>query len=104
MRDAVPQTIQLKDYVPPAFDISRVALDVDIRENLATVRATLQVKRNRGGEPLVLDGEDLELVAVRIDGKALSNRSSIAARRACCSRLRDRPQGVRRRRRRGMQP
>jgi aminopeptidase N len=71
MRDAVPQTIQLKDYVPPAFDISRVALDVDIRENLATVRATLQVKRNRGGEPLVLDGEDLELVAVRIDGKAL---------------------------------
>ena len=72
MRDAVPQTIQLKDYAPPAFDISRVALDVDIRENLATVHATLQVRRNhQGAEPLVLDGEDLELVAVRIDGREL---------------------------------
>ena len=28
MRDAVPQTINLKDYAPPAFRISDVALDV----------------------------------------------------------------------------
>src|SRR5512144_324993 len=72
MRDAVPQTIQLKDYAPPAFRISDVSLDVDIAEGCATVHATLHVSRSReGGEPLVLDGEDLELVAVRIDGRTL---------------------------------
>jgi aminopeptidase N len=72
MRDAVPQTIHLKEYTPPAFTVSQVALDVDIEEGCATVHATLQVARNRkGSEPLVLDGEDLELAAVRIDGRTL---------------------------------
>ncbi len=77
MRDAAPQTINLKDYTPPAFLISSVNLDVDIREARVTVRATLKVARNpaRGDsqEPLVLDGEDLELLSVSIDGKALSD-------------------------------
>jgi aminopeptidase N len=75
MRDAAPQTILLRDYTPPAFLISSVALDVDVREAQATVRATLNVARNTArqgaGEPLVLDGEDLETLAVRLDGLEL---------------------------------
>ena len=43
MRDAVPQVTQLKDYTPPAFRISHVALDVDIEPGEVTIRATLQV-------------------------------------------------------------
>ena len=76
MRDATPQTINLKDYLPPAFLISTVALDVDIREGQATVHAILKLSRNpaRPGaaEPLVLDGKDLELVSVALDGRALA--------------------------------
>jgi aminopeptidase N len=76
MRDAAPQTINLQDYTPPAFLISTVALDIDIRDALATVRATLKLSRNAahpgGGEPLVLDGENLELVSVAIDGRTLA--------------------------------
>ena len=73
MRDAVPQVTHLKDYAPPAFRISRVALDVDIEPGEATIHSTLQVARDAPGAkaPLVLDGESLELVSVSIDGRAL---------------------------------
>ncbi len=78
MRDAAPQAINLNDYTPPAFLVSKVALDVDILPGSVTVRSTLHVARNAAaaapGEPLVLDGEDLELLSVSIDGRALSER------------------------------
>src|SRR3954469_22790079 len=75
MRDAAPQAIQLEDYTPPAFLISDVALDVDIRQGEARVRATLTLARNAAHPsqegPLVLDGENLELLSVAIDGRTL---------------------------------
>src|SRR6478609_5445308 len=75
MRDATPHPINLKDYTPPAFLVSHVELDVDIRDALATVRATLKVARNAArntpAAPLVLDGGDLELVSVELDGRML---------------------------------
>ena len=74
MRDAVPQAINLKDYTPPPFRISHVALDVDIVDGRVCVHATLQLQRDPGravNEPLVLDGEDLELVSVSVDGRRL---------------------------------
>src|SRR3990167_6261771 len=70
MREPTPKTIHLKDYTPPAFLISDVELDVDIRDDHALVRAKLNVKRNAGDGPLVLDGDELELVSVKLDGKA----------------------------------
>ena len=69
MREPTPKTIHLKDYTPPAFLIPHVELDVDIREDHAVVKAKLQVKRNAGTGPLVLEGEALELLAVTLDGK-----------------------------------
>ena len=74
MRDAAP-VINLKDYTPPAFLISTIALDVDVRDGQVTVRSTMRLSRNaaRGAstEALVLDGEELGLVSVAIDGRAL---------------------------------
>src|SRR5437762_3981851 len=67
MREPQPKTIYLKDYTPPAFRVETVDLDVDIRDDHALVRARLLVKRNAAG-PLVLDGDELELVSVSIDG------------------------------------
>ena len=46
MREPAPKTIYLKDYAPPAFLISAIDLDVDIREDHALVRAVLQIARN----------------------------------------------------------
>ena len=61
MRDAAPQTIRQSEYTPPAFLISTVQLDVDVREAQATVHATLKLQRNPAhparDAPLVLDGE-----------------------------------------------
>src|SRR5437867_2039427 len=68
MREPQPKTIYLKDYTPPAFGVETVDLDVDIRDDHALVRARLLVKRNAAG-PLVLDGDELELVSVSIDGR-----------------------------------
>ncbi|MGQ0546856.1 MAG: M1 family aminopeptidase, partial [Betaproteobacteria bacterium] len=67
MREPQPKAIYLKDYAPPAFRIESVELDVDIRDDHALVRAKLEVRRNAPG-PLVLDGDELELVEVKLNG------------------------------------
>jgi aminopeptidase N len=76
MRDPVPTTIQLKDYRPPAFLIRTVDLDVALHEEHAEVRARLALQRNAAANdrnaPLALDGDELELVSVAIDGRALA--------------------------------
>ncbi len=76
MRDPTPVTIHLKDYTPPAFLISTVDLDVDIREDFARVRAKLAVRRNPAAKdaraPLVLDGDELRLESVALDGRTLA--------------------------------
>jgi aminopeptidase N len=63
MREPQARTIYLKDYTPPAFKVDTVELDVDIREDHAMVSARLAVRRNAPG-PLVLDGDEVELVSL----------------------------------------
>ena len=85
MREPTPKTVYLKDYSPPPFLISSIDLDVDIREDHALVRATLALARNPkaadANSPLVLDGEELELVSVALDGRAAHDRRVRAWRR-----------------------
>ena len=76
MREPTPRTIHLKDYAPPAFLISHVELDVDIRDEHALVRAKLQVKRNAGPGPLVLDGDELELLSVSVNGRPAAHTAA----------------------------
>src|SRR5882672_8540882 len=77
MLTPAPKTIHLKDYTPPAFLVSTVDLDVDIRDDDALVKATLAVSRNPqaagSSAPLELDGDELELLSVALDGKPLDN-------------------------------
>src|SRR3954464_3236441 len=73
MRDPVPQLVRLQDYTPPAFRVPRVALDFDIGETTTRVRARLEMERQRPGEPVVLDGEELTLESVSIDGRLLAS-------------------------------
>jgi aminopeptidase N len=68
MKEPQPRAVHLKDYAPPAFRVDSVDLDVDIREDHALVRAKLEIRRHAVG-PLVLDGDELELVSVALNGK-----------------------------------
>src|SRR5437762_12067604 len=68
MREPQPRAIHLKDYSPPEFRIDSLDLDVDLRDDHARVRAKLQVRHNGGPAPLVLDGEELQLISVSRDG------------------------------------
>ncbi|MEM9256880.1 MAG: aminopeptidase N [Pseudomonadota bacterium] len=75
MRDANPKTIYLKDYEPPAFLIDRTELHVELYEDHALVSSRLSLRRNPdylGRPPLVLDGQELELVSVAVDDRTLS--------------------------------
>ena len=86
MREPQARTIYLKDYAPPPFLIERIALDVDIRDEDAIVHAALAVRRNPEAAdpraPLVLDGDELELRAVSLDGAQLrENQYSLSAER-----------------------
>jgi len=71
MKPDTPPTIYLKDYTPPAWLIDTVDLDFDIGGEATVVTATLAVRRNPGGgaQPLALDGEALETLAVRLNGQ-----------------------------------
>lgn len=70
--EAVPaNTIYLKDYQPPAYSISNTVLDVEIFEEETFVTSTLSLLANQPGAELVLNGEELTLVAIEINGTPL---------------------------------
>lgn len=71
MNPATPPTVYLKDYTLPAWLIDTVDLDFAIGGDATVVTATLALRRNpaAAAQPLVLDGEALETLAVRVDGR-----------------------------------
>jgi aminopeptidase N len=75
MKTDNPQAVLLKDYTPPPFLIDRVELDIDFQPGEVRVSAELAVRRNPAARdaqaPLILDGDELETLAVAIDGRAL---------------------------------
>jgi len=76
MKDATPVVIRREDYKPPAYSIERVELVLDLDEIATRVTAQSTVVRNPGtaqDAPLVLDGQDITLVSLSIDGEALGS-------------------------------
>ena len=74
MRTETEQTIYLKDYAPSPYRIVSVELDFRILEENTRVRAQLTVEPapdTAPGTPLVLDGEELKLTSIAIDGLPL---------------------------------
>ena len=66
-----PSKINLKDYQKPSFDVETVSLDIKLFEDHAQVDSTLKMVRQSAGD-IVLFGEDLELLALIMNGEALS--------------------------------
>ena len=71
---SAPEPTFRKDYQAPGFLIQHVELWFDLGEDGTTVRSKIQFERNPavgGSAPLVLMGEELETLAVLVDGKEL---------------------------------
>jgi len=66
---AAPQAIRREDYRQPDWLVPEIALDFDLDPAATRVRATLHVTRNGAHDrALVLNGDGLELAAVKVDG------------------------------------
>jgi aminopeptidase N len=80
MRTDEPKAIRLEDYRPPDWLIGTVNLDVTLHPTATTVRAKFAVRPNGSSAPapLVLDGDELTLHAIRLDGKPLPPESFVA--------------------------
>ncbi|MDZ7853636.1 MAG: aminopeptidase N [Halomonas sp.] len=69
-----PQPTYLSDYRPPAYRVIRTELTFDLDPNATRVKACLHIERHperEAGAPLELDGEQLALKAIAIDGQPL---------------------------------
>ncbi|MGB1141022.1 MAG: aminopeptidase N, partial [Halioglobus sp.] len=73
MRDASPSTVYLRDYRPAAYLINRTELHFTLHEDHALVRSRLHLLRDPAteDESLTLDGQDMELLSVSVDGETL---------------------------------
>ena len=74
---AAPRAIYLKDYRPPEFLVDEVSLRFELDPGTTHVFSRLLVRRNPQNEltdaPLTLQGKDLELVEVKLDGVQLGS-------------------------------
>ncbi|MBL4595476.1 MAG: aminopeptidase N [Robiginitomaculum sp.] len=72
MKTEQPVAVCLVDYTPFAFTIAHTHLWFELDETATIVRSELSISRNAGVDgPLVLDGEGLELLSLKIDGEVL---------------------------------
>ena len=70
-----PQTKYLHDYKAPPYWIKATRLEFMLEAGETLVKQTTQFSRNKqqqAGQELVLDGKELELISVDVDGQTLS--------------------------------
>jgi aminopeptidase N len=74
MKNASPQTIRLVDYKAPAYWVSTIDLSFELGDDFTDVTARTNLHKNTEGEggALVLDGEKMELLSVKLNGRALA--------------------------------
>lgn len=72
MNNPAPTAIHRADYQPPAFAVETVHLEFELDASATHVRSAMQVRRSGASSDLVLNGSELGLVAVRMDGRTLS--------------------------------
>ena len=79
MRTDIAQPIRLKDYRPPDWLVETVSLDVSLHPTATRVRATLHLRPSpkAASIPLILDGDELSLVSLKLDGTPLPSDSYI---------------------------
>jgi aminopeptidase N len=81
MRDPEIRVIRLSDYRPPNWLVDTVELDVSLEPHATRVLAKLALRPNPAGEaeaPLVLDGDELSLTSLALEGEPLGANSYAA--------------------------
>jgi aminopeptidase N len=73
MRTDIAQPIRLKDYRPPDWLVETVSLDFSLDSAATRVRATLALRPSpkAASAPLILEGDELSLLSLKLDGKEL---------------------------------
>jgi aminopeptidase N len=81
MRTDIAQPIRLADYRQPDWLVDTVHLDVSLHPQAARVRARLAFRPNPKvpAAPLVLEGDELSLVSLKIDGVEAARESYAAS-------------------------
>ena len=72
-----PQAKYRKDYQSPSHTITDIDLTFDLFDSATTVTAISQVKQLLNSTTLFLDGEDLVLKAINVDGEAWSQYQEV---------------------------
>ncbi|HEY6578176.1 MAG TPA: aminopeptidase N, partial [Rhizomicrobium sp.] len=74
MRTEEPRAVRLNDYRPPDYRVRETALDFSLHPEATRVTVRMQVERSGNAPaPLVLDGEQLKLVSIALDGRPLAD-------------------------------
>lgn len=71
-------TIYLKDYTPPAYLVDEVHLCFTLHPTQTVVRSSVTYRRNHAAAhdtPLSLDGDNLQLLAIELNGEPLSTHA-----------------------------
>jgi len=77
---ALPQqagpVIRLRDYQPPAWRVESIELEVELGIDASEIAARLHLRRDPAQPlPLRLDGENLQLVSIALDGRQLDTEA-----------------------------
>ena len=73
MKTDLPQSFRRLEYRPPNYTFGQVELDIALDPARTIVKSRLEVlpgKSHEAGTPLVLQGQELEFVSLRINGEA----------------------------------
>lgn len=73
MKTDLPQSFNRLKYLPPYYTLSQVELDIALDPARTIVKSRLEVlpgPNHEAGLPLVLQGQELEFVSLRINGEA----------------------------------
>ncbi len=78
MPSETPTPIKLEDYQPPAYRIETANLNVLLDPTATKVISGLKIARQpdtKPGTPLILDGDNLNLLSIAVDGEALPSNA-----------------------------
>ena len=71
--EIAPVPTRLSDYTPPNFNIETVSLDFDLSPKKTRVKSRMVMQRQSSG-PLTLDGEDITLKSLKLNGNNLKRK------------------------------
>lgn len=74
-----PEIKYLKDYKTPEYMVESIDLYISLDEEITSIKSTMNINRSKhsigNSDSFILNGEDIELKSVRLDGKLLDSDS-----------------------------